>query len=66
MAFFQSVQNRTVVLEFRDEWDVAGMRDHPDYIEVTKDGHPTGKKKSDQRPDYHMPFTRMSPGRKGK
>lgn len=66
MAFFQSTHNRKVILQFDQPWDVEGMRVHPDYVEVSKDGVPVGPPKSDQRPDWQIPFTRVSKQGKGK
>lgn len=64
MAYFQAILNPRVILEFTTPWDIGGMREHPEYVEVSKEGVPVSKKpRSDQREDWKIPFTRVDPVR---
>jgi len=61
MAKFRFIPNPSVVLEFKDEVDIRGLRIHPEYEEIDEKGKVISAPKSDQRPAWDIPMKAHGP-----
>lgn len=56
MARFKFIGNENVILEFHDDVDIMSTRQHPEYVEIDKDGKEIGKRSDGTRPAWDIPM----------
>ena len=61
MARFRFIANPNVVLEFTQEADIRGLRQHPEYEEIDAKDKVISAPKSDQRPAWDIPMRAHGP-----